>query len=126
METKQSTVSKVLHNVRQYDSKFGKMYVHQIRFDNGDAGDYSSKTETCTKFKEGEQVDYTIEFREYNGNRFATVKPVQQQQFGGGKRGGNESFALAYAKDLGIARNDTDEAILKTADIFLNWLNSKK
>lgn len=74
---KTDTVSKVLHNVTSFNSKYGLMYNHEIRFNNGDYGYYASKTETCTKFKEGEKVKYTIEA---NGNYPNKIKPVQEEQ----------------------------------------------
>lgn len=139
METKNSTVKRVLHNTRQYDSKFGRMFVHQITFDNGDSGDYSSKSETCTKFEENKPTAYTIEFREYNGSKTSIIKPVmeQQQAFGGGfkaKSGSDESFALSYSKDVtvaiieggGLAHGETTEKILERADKFYTWLQNKK
>lgn len=52
--------------------------------------------------------------------------------FGGGRqRSGNESFALAYAKDYAVAKvaNGKEfkgEDILKLADLFYGWLEKKK
>ena len=34
---KTDTVSKVLHNVTSFNSKYGLMYNHEIRFNNGDS-----------------------------------------------------------------------------------------
>lgn len=47
---------------------------------------------------------------------------------GGGKRerGGNESFALAYAKDLVVGGKVDIKQILGTADKLYNWLESKR
>jgi hypothetical protein len=49
----------------------------------------------------------------------------------GGQRSGNESFALSYAKDIAIAHiakgNDLkSEAIIQVAEVFYNWMESKK
>ena len=48
--------------------------------------------------------------------------------FGGGfkQRGGNESFALSYAKDLVVAGKVDLKNILPTADKFYAWLEGKK
>lgn len=62
------------------------------------------------------------------GNKIKWNKP---NAGGGRQRGGNESFALSYAKDLGIAyinKGNTvePEKIIGWADKFLVWLDSKK
>lgn len=47
--------------------------------------------------------------------------------FGGGKaKGGNESFALSYSKDLVVAGKVDIKEILTCADKLYNWLESKK
>lgn len=45
---------------------------------------------------------------------------------GGGKRGGNESFALAYAKDLVVGGKTDLKNILPLADKLYAWLEGKK
>jgi len=70
-----------------------------------------------------------------NGNYAPKIKwnkPGGQQGGGGGRpRSGNESFALSYAKDLGVAyvnKGNTiePEKVIAWADKFYNWLESKK
>lgn len=69
--------------------------------------------------------DLTIEATQY-GNRIK-LKKAQGSAWGGGqKRGGNESFALAYAKDLVVGGKVDIKAILTTADKMYNWLEGKK
>jgi hypothetical protein len=46
--------------------------------------------------------------------------------FQGGRKGGNESFALAYAKDLVVGGKVELKNIFATAEKFLAWLDSKK
>lgn len=52
--------------------------------------------------------------------------------FGGGRqRAGNESFALSYAKDLGVAyiakgNNIEPDKVIAWAEKFYTWLESKK
>lgn len=45
---------------------------------------------------------------------------------GGGRRSGNESFALSYAKDLVVGGKVDIKQILPTADKLYDWLESKK
>lgn len=69
--------------------------------------------------------DLTIETTQY-GNRIK-LKKAQGSAWGGGqKRGGNESFALAYAKDLVVGGKVGIDQILPTADKLYGWLESKK
>lgn len=140
METKQSTVKRVLHNTRSYDTKYGTMFVHVITMENGDSGDYSAKTDTCTKFKENEPCFYTIEFGEYQGQRTSKIRPVEPPQgqqgvsapFRKGGSGSDESFALSYSKDLACSKIETGdkhitaETIIADAEKFYGWLKSKK
>lgn len=69
-----------------------------------------------------------------NGNYAPKIKLKGATNSGvgyGGKRSGNESFALSYAKDLGVAyvskgTNIDPNKICAWADIFYNWLENKK
>lgn len=49
----------------------------------------------------------------------------------GGNRGGNESFALSYAKDIAVAhinhgKEFKSTEVVKVAEEFFNWLETKK
>ena len=58
-----------------WEGKFGLMYKFEVEFDNGDAGEYSSKSKDQTKFVVGQETDY-----EYIDGKFPKVKPVWTQQ----------------------------------------------
>lgn len=66
------------------------------------------------------------------GNKIKWNKPNTGGGFGGGRqRGGNESFALSYAKDyavasIGVGKEWNLEYTLKMADKFYEWLEAKK
>lgn len=69
------------------------MHVHNIQFENGDQGEYSSQSAAQTKFVHGQAADYTIEPGQPNGQGGtypAKIKPVYNK--GGGGRGGGSSF----------------------------------
>lgn len=53
-------------------------------------------------------------------------KPGQGAGFQKSSRGGNESFALSYAKDLVIGGKVELKSILTTAEKLYGWLESKK
>lgn len=140
METRKSRVAKVIHNLKQFESKFGTMYVHEVAFDNGDKGEYNSKTDTCQKFVEGQEADYTIETTRtgnYTNTKIKHLSPETSGNSGGGFSGGkksfagNESFALSYAKDLACAHIEKGkemkaEQVIQVAEAFYQWLQSKK
>lgn len=120
---------------RKWSSPDGQrtVYYHAIKLDNGDEGEIGKKNENGVKV--GDELNYTLEAGQY-GNK---IKPVQQQQFGGG---GNRqpsspaSFALSYAKDLAVANINKAEApipldsladkVIATADKFNKWLKENQ
>lgn len=142
METKKAKVSKILHNTRSYNTQNGMLYVHEVTFENGDRGGYSSKSETCTKFTEGQEANYTIETKVNGQYTNVVVKPATEFIPNGAgfiKKSGNgsdESFALSYAKDFwcskiesgsGLGQKEiTAQDVTATAEIFYNWLKTKK
>lgn len=94
---------------REYEGRHGKIHVSEICFENGDKGEYGSKSPGQTKFVIGQEAEYTITPRE---GFPSTIKPVYQQRGGGGagiwnknerRPTNNRSFALAYAKDIAVA-----------------------
>jgi hypothetical protein len=106
---KTSKVTQV-SGVGSWNGQYGLMYKFEVSFENGDMGQYLSKSIDQTKFKQGIEATYTIEGKEFNGNTFYTVKPVmaQQQAFqGGGKP--------AYQKDPETEKRITRMSVLKVA-----------
>lgn len=62
-----------------WQSKYGLLYKFEVAFENGDVGEYSSKTQDQNKFVVGNETDYELHSREYNGKTYYNVKPVLQQ-----------------------------------------------
>jgi hypothetical protein len=97
-----------------WNGQYGVMYKFEVSFENGDSGQYMSKSQEQTKFKVGESATYTIEGKEFNGQTYYTVKPVMQQQAfqGGGK---------PYQKDPETEKRITRMSVLKVAgDLVIN------
>ena len=98
-----------------WEGKYGVMYKFEVAFENGDAGQYLSKSQDQTKFKVGQEANYTIEGKEFNGQTYYTVKPVMAQQpfqGGGGK---------PYQKDPETEKRITRMSVLKVAgDLVIN------
>ena len=105
---KTSKVTQVA-GVGSWNGQYGIMYKFEVSFENGDMGQYLSKSIDQNKFKQGVEATYTIEGKEFNGNTFYTVKPVmaQQQAFQGGKP--------AYQKDPETDKRITRMSVLKGA-----------
>mgnify|MGYP000609053741 CR=1 FL=1 len=89
-KTMTEKTSKVL-NVQangSFDSQYGTFYKFEVDFENGDGGQYPTKTSTQNKFVVGQEATYTIEQK----GQYFNVKPVAVNTFpaksfgGGGKR----------------------------------------
>lgn len=111
--------------------KGGQIFYHDIELDNGDKGQIGSKDKEPEKLNPGKEITYTIDTSDARGNK---IKLVQVHNgFKGGMKGGNGSFALAYAKDVVIGSwCDKSPAKLTSKDLFdiadkmYTWLEDKK
>ena len=78
MEIKKSVVKNVQANGTWDSKRDGKMYYkHEIEFENGDMGEYSSVKQDQDKFVVGQEVDYEHHTNtgEY-GAQFTKIKPI--------------------------------------------------
>ncbi|MES2395628.1 MAG: hypothetical protein V4549_06480 [Bacteroidota bacterium] len=140
METKKSKVTKIDFQ-KEWAGAKGTVYYFLIEFANGDKGQFSANKKDQTKFKVEAEEEYTLEIK-INGEYKNTIinKPVQEGKGGFQKNfspKGNESFALAYAKDVMIAtwganrspdapKAFTSDQMFAIADKMFTWLESKK
>lgn len=110
---KTSKVTQVAGN-GTWDGQYGTMYKFEINFENGDSGQYLSKSKDQNKFVKGQDVTYELTSKDINGRTFYSVKPVQaQQSFGGGKP--------SYQKDPETDKRITRMSVLKVAgDLVIN------
>ena len=109
-----------------WEGKFGLMYKSEISFENGDAGEYSSKTREQDKFVVGKETEY-----EFIGGNFPKVKPVYQkpQSFGGGgfKKDDNVQKMIVKQSSLKSAVDFCNEGcsvedVIKVAQKFTDWV----
>jgi len=108
-----------------WEGKFGLMYKNEIGFENGDVGEYSSKTREQDKFVVGQETEY-----EFIGGNFPKVKPVYQkpQSFGGGfKKDDNVQKMIVKQSSLKAAVDFCNEGcsaedVLKVAQKFTDWV----
>jgi hypothetical protein len=104
-----ATITSVIFS-KEYESKFGTMYLHKVQYD-GKTAFYSSKTKDQTFFKKGEDAEFTEEIKQGNNGDFITIKPVRDSFKGNSNYGKAlkreqskySGFAVSYAKDLVIA-----------------------
>ena len=105
---KTSKVTQVA-GVGTWNGQYGLLYKFEVSFENGDSGQYLSKSQDQNKFQKGVDANYTIEGKEFNGTMFYTIKPVMaQQSFGGGGK-------PAYQKDPETDKRITRMSVLKVA-----------
>lgn len=124
MEQKKSIVRSAIYQ-KEFNSKFGPAHIFEITFDNGDKGQYFSKSKEQDKFKEGQETEYIIEMK-VNGNYTNyTIKPIQTG-FVQGK--GNPAYehkrtALRCAVDLCVSGKIDKKEIKDFSESFMKFLN---
>lgn len=146
---KQGKVIRAKFTGRTWDSNYGKMYDHEIEFDNGDSGIYASKSESQNKLIEGTEATYEILA---NGKFPSKIKPVlkkDQPSNGNAKEyvqkypppattahighGDLAASALACATRVYVAKQQmitgdpfTIDQIFPLADRMLGWLKERE
>lgn len=117
-----------------YDSQYGLLYKFEYTFEDGQVLNANHKTSDGA-FKIGEDVEYEIKGTNDYGSWGKVSKPTEAQNFpqGGFKKqqSSTASFALAYAKDWCIAKDNigtpqTAENVIATADLFNKWLKENQ
>ena len=115
-----------------WEGNFGLMYKFEVEFNNGDCGEYSSKSKDQTKFVEGEEANY-----EFIDGKFPKVKPYYAPPQSNGqtfnyKKDDNvqdlivRQSSLKAAVDLCRGNDCSPEEVCATAQIFVDWLNGKE
>lgn len=126
METVQScTLLRNWKNPKDANAK--EVPIYSVMLTDGQGGESFGK-----EIPVGTAVsELVLESGQY-GLKIKWNKPVASGGFGGGKRqGGNESFALAYAKDIAVAHIEKGKEfkasdVVTVAETFYNWMESKK
>ena len=91
--------------VKEYDSKFGKLYSFKVQY-AGRSAFYSSKSQDQTKFVAGQEAEFTEETKTSSNGTYLVIKPpVQNKQSNFGKVLNKEkarysAMAVSYSKDL--------------------------
>ncbi len=103
--------------------------IYQVEMSNGAVGESFQQIPVGTPDSE---LTFTKNQNSAYADRVKWNKPNTGGGFQkGGSRGGNESFALSYSKDLAIAyvgqgKLIEPEKVITWAEQFYNWMESKK
>lgn len=103
--------------------------IYSIHLSDGRGGDSFQEIPIGTLISE---LQITANPNPVYADRIKWNKPNQGGGFGGGRKSaGNESFSLAYAKDVAVAYiekgKDVDpDKIIVWAEKFYNWMETKK
>ena len=118
---KKSKVTSVQSN-GTWQGSYGIMYKYEISFDNGDCGEYSSKSDGQTKFIIGEEIEYT-----YTGGKFPKVKPIYNPP---AVVGGNIPREDLIIKQTCIKAAcelaSTPENAIRAAEQFYAWIKAEQ
>jgi|TARA_R110000751_G_scaffold78796_1_gene159011 hypothetical protein len=127
---KKSKVTSVQAN-GTWDGKFGTMYKHEITFENGDCGEYSSKAKDQQKFIIGQEAEYT-----YTDGQYPKVKPIFVQSGGGNWKPNDnperqlmivKQSSLKVASDLCISEGKTDlKIVFAKAKMIVDWVMNEE
>lgn len=112
---------------KEYDTKFGMMYLHKISYDDKTAF-YSSKKKEQTYFVKGQEAVFTEETQTGKNGEFLKIKPERKGKFSPYNRelkkeqSRYSGFAVSYCKDLIVAgRLDLDKWENKSKEVF-QWM----
>ena len=111
-----------------WQGKFGTMYKHEIAFENGDSGEYSSKDQYQTKFVVGQETEY-----EFIDGKYPKVKPINNWQPNAQAFTPKQSkddvqeyiikqSTLKCATDYVIANGGDERKVIEVAEMFTNWV----
>jgi glucose dehydrogenase len=118
---------------KEFDSKFGKMYSFQVKYDDQVAV-YTSKSKDQNKFIPGQEAEFTEETKTYTDKKtgdlkeYLVIKPLlQNRQSNFGKALSKEKsrysgFAVSYAKDLVVGGRIQKEELADQAWILFELM----
>ena len=109
-----------------WEGKFGLMYKFEVEMEDGNIGEYSSKSKDQDKFVVGKEMDY-----EYDGGKFPKIKPhYNKGNFTGGFKSNDDrqesiirqSSLKASIEYLKGAEASLEE-VFEAAEKMIAWVN---
>lgn len=125
METKKSQVKSAVFK-KSANGTNGMYHMFEIIFANGDKGSYFSSNLNQETFKEGQEVEYTIEAKVNGQYTNYSIKPVRAA---GTRPMGNPVFehkrvALKCATDLVCSGKIEEKNLIPAAKKLMEFLNA--
>ena len=122
---KKSKVKSVQANGTWQNKKGDTFYKYEIEMENGDAGEYSSISDSQDKFVEGNEVQYN-----FIGGEYPKIKPYYsnptsvsyQSSYGSDDKQIARSVGIKASVELGIAQGLELSEILETAKIMSDFI----
>tara|TARA_R100001530_G_scaffold25879_1_gene20837 strand:+ start:908 stop:1384 length:477 start_codon:yes stop_codon:yes gene_type:complete len=133
IEVKKSIVKSIGTDKEPFESQHGILYKYDLVFENGDFGEYASKSNAQDKFVIGQEVEYEVHINP-SYPKFPKIKPLykQPQSFGGGFKENPERqqkidrwAGLGRAIDYLHGTQPTEEQLYEQAKRFISWVNKK-
>lgn len=112
---------------KEYESKFGKLFLFKVTYDNK-VGFYSSKSKEQTKFKANIETEFSEEIRINKNGEYTIIKPLQANYNNNYSRQVKKEqsrysgFAMAYAKDLVVADKIAFDKMLNAAEKMFHFM----
>jgi hypothetical protein len=121
---------KTLNFNRVYSGKNGEVTVYNATMENGQFGELHT---TKDKYKVGDEINYELDSRQYNGNTVWSikVKTPPTASFVVAKTDPNREISivrqscLKAAVELCVGGKINVEQLLISADKFVEWVNKK-
>ena len=104
-----------------WEGSYGIMYKYEIVFDNGDCGEYSSKSVEQIKFVIGQEVEYT-----YTGGKFPKVKPVYIAPAEGPGQSREDLIIRQSCIKAAAEISSNPESAIKAAALFYAWVKQEQ
>ena len=105
-----------------WEGHYGLMYKFEVEFENGDSGQYLSKSQNQTKFVIGQETDY-----EYIGGKYPKIKPASNYQKNSTppKNEKTQEYIIkqnALTNACNIVGESDVHKIIDIAEIFSKWV----
>ena len=128
VETKTAVVVNTTQNGTWANQRGDKFFKHEVEMDNGDVGEYSSKTQEQVKFVVGEKTEYDWD-TQYP--KFPKIKPHYVKPMSNGMGGGfNPETEKRIVRQVCIkasceyhsARSTSTEDVIEDAKMFEKYI----